>query len=309
MASSDARMVPRTVTSSPLFVRTSTWPNLCSISTRPPRQFALRWMLCSYRSSFANAAAGITISPTAIHLLIRNMVSLPQHLLQRALLLRIDCQQLFTQVRVFAVAIDVRLALCDGVIEQHEFFFVADQQRRRSFIELRLRALLQFVDGGQVCLLRLLDCVQSRSLKDALIELIGADSFIGLPREDAQACQHDDCRCDLPPLRLRVSLLGADRALDARPQHVVLPRGMHPARDARDLVPRCQPGGAGLTSARVLASHFEREGIAFHQQIVNIIATNYHDIFFHCSWSCFLVAKRIHFEFPSVMLRTWAISA
>jgi len=31
--------------------------------------------------------------------------------------------------------------------------------------------------------------------------------------------------------------------------------------------------------------------------------------FFHCSWSCFLVEKRIHFEFPSVMSRMPAISA
>src|SRR6266480_473718 len=88
-------------------------------------------------------SGAVTSIATAIHLLIRGMTFLPQHLSQRLLLFRIDRQQLPAEVRVLSIAIDARLALGDGVIEHHEFFLVADQQRGRRILELRCRDFLE----------------------------------------------------------------------------------------------------------------------------------------------------------------------
>src|SRR5437588_3497316 len=57
--------------------------------------------------------------------LTRSIGLLPQHVLQCPLFLGVDGQELPAQMGVVAVALDVGLALGDGVVEQHELFLVA----------------------------------------------------------------------------------------------------------------------------------------------------------------------------------------
>src|SRR5438874_11119967 len=52
--------------------------------------------------------------------LTRSIGLLPQHVLQCPLFLGVDGQELSAQMGVVAVALDVGLALGDGVVEQHE---------------------------------------------------------------------------------------------------------------------------------------------------------------------------------------------
>src|SRR5436305_1681691 len=68
---------------------------------------------------------------------------------------------------------------------------------------------------------------------------------------------------------------------------------------------------AGVARLRVPRGRFERELVAFEKDIVELFTGDGHDFaaFFHCSWSCFFVEKRIHFELPSLMSRMPAISA
>src|SRR5437867_4747691 len=104
-------------------------------------------------------------------------------------------------------------------------------------------------------------------------------------------------------------LFGANGALDARPKQLAAPGGVHSARSARDLIPRGQLLRACRAALCVLRCDLHGEGVAFEEKIVESLASDVHELFFHCSCSCFLVAKRIHFEFPSLMFRICPISA
>src|SRR5688572_8577558 len=122
--------------------------------TRPPLKAKFFPYFASKReSSSSSAARG---SATMIRrkarrrLRSRYIVVLPQHVLQGLLLVGVHRQQLLAEVCVLSVTLDVRLAFSNGVIEEHQFFFVRDHQRRLGVLELRLGEPLQFFDGGDV---------------------------------------------------------------------------------------------------------------------------------------------------------------
>ena len=60
----------------------------------------------------------------------------------------VNREELLPEVRVLSIALDVGLALGDGIVEQHEFLFVAHHERRVGFFELRFgdRAFSDGVD-------------------------------------------------------------------------------------------------------------------------------------------------------------------
>src|SRR5690349_16158631 len=129
ISSSDERIVARTWTSELLCVRRSRSPNAWSIDTRPPRSGTSLPNFSSKRLSSSSAKSGAAMNVMSRSasrtraLLIRDMVILPQHVLERPLFFRVHAQQLLAEVCVLSVAVDVGLALRDGVIEEHQFFF------------------------------------------------------------------------------------------------------------------------------------------------------------------------------------------
>src|SRR5258706_8379774 len=275
---------------------------------RPP------WYVCvllnerSKRSS-QNAGAAMSSSAAMKILSIRSMVVvLPQDVAQRPLFFRVHRQQLRAQVCVLSVFVDGCLALGDGVVEHLQFFLVADHERRRGLIELRGGECFQVIDGGDVSLLRLLHLVDRGGFEDGFIKLRGVHAPLRDPNGRAEGGEEEKGGSDLPHARPRAALLALDRAFDTWPEQVAVPCRVEVARRDGDLVPVGQLLHAGLARLCMSRGHFEREAVAFEKEIVELIAGDGHD-FFHCSWSCFLVEKRIHFEFPSVMSRMPAISA
>src|SRR6185436_6971823 len=113
--------------------------------TRPPRNCRSFAYFVSKRisSSSFSARAGMTNSRSSsassarVTLLVRDIGLLPQHVAERLLILGVHGQQLFAEVSVLSVAFDVGAAFGDGVVEQHQFFFVRDHERGLGFLELR----------------------------------------------------------------------------------------------------------------------------------------------------------------------------
>ena len=126
---------------------------------------------------------------------------------------------------VLPVAVNIGLALLDGVVEEHELLAIADHQRRRRILELRLGELLQPIDGLPVGLLRFLHIVNRCGSEDDIAELAFVRLALHDPHERSQAGEEDQRGSDLPVARPRPPPLLFQRALDARPEHFVRPRG------------------------------------------------------------------------------------
>src|ERR1043165_5949382 len=168
ISASDERIVARTVTVLPWPARTLSEPKWFSTVTRPPRYVSERLKVFSKLSALAAAA----ISAIAIAKLTAFMSFLPQHVLQGALLLGVDRQELPAQLRVLTVHANPGLALGDGVVEKHQFFFVRDHERRLRFLDPRPGELLEAVDGRDVLPLRALDLIERFVLQDGAIEFV-----------------------------------------------------------------------------------------------------------------------------------------
>ena len=114
-------------------------------------------------------------------------------------------QQLFAEVRVLLVLVDVGLALGDGFIEQHQFFFVRDHERRLRVVELLLGHAFQALDGLEVRLLGALHFIESRDAEDVAVErgVVTLDAH-GVEDRAAEADGEKQTGGDLPqPLRAR----------------------------------------------------------------------------------------------------------
>src|ERR1700737_1039994 len=165
-SASDERIVARISTPDPSCVVTITLPNLLSSETMPPRNVKLFRTVVSKSSACADTAASAIAIAAACFLLIRNMRILPEHFLQRPLLLHVHGQELLAQMRVLPVLADIPLAFGDGVIEQHQLFLVADHEWCCRLLEPGLGDLLQLLDRLHMRTLRLLDLIECRPLQN-----------------------------------------------------------------------------------------------------------------------------------------------
>src|ERR1043165_203923 len=234
ISASDERIVARTVTVLPWPARTLSEPKWFSTVTRPPRYVSERLRVFLKLSALRRAAA---ISAIAIAKLTAFMSFLPQHVLQGALLLGVDRQELPAQLRVLTVHANPGLALGDGVGEKHQFFFVRDHERRLRFLDPRPGELLEAVDGRDVLPLRALDLIERFVLQDGALEFVLVHAALRVPAERAKGAEDRDDGGDLPPHVHRcLALLAPDGALDARQQRVARPRRVQPPRGRRDLV-------------------------------------------------------------------------
>jgi hypothetical protein len=213
------------------------------------------------------------------------IVVLSQHVLQRPLFFRIHRQQLRAQVGVLPVFVDGGLALGDGVVEHQQFLLVADHERRRRLVELRRGECFQVIDRVDVSLLGALDLVDRGHFQNVAIEIGGMHAPLREPRGAAEDGEEEEGGSDLPHARPRAALLAPDCLLDARPQQVVVPRGVKVACGGRDLVPVGQLLHAGVARLRMPRGGFERELVAFEKEIVELFTGDGHDFaaFFHCS--------------------------
>ena len=145
------------------------------------------------------------------------MFFLSQNILQRPLFFRIHREQLRAQVGVLPVFVDGGLALGDGVVEHHQFFLVADHERRRWLVELRGGECFQVIDGVDVSLLGALDLIDGGHLQNVAIEVGRVHAPLRDPDGRAHRGQKENCRGDLPHARPRAAPFVADGALDPRP--------------------------------------------------------------------------------------------
>src|SRR5436190_16353636 len=211
-SSDDVRIMARIATSPALPECTFTAPNAFSMETFPPVK---RTVLLTERSKRVSAAYSVTVTPrssaTAKRLRIRNMVSLSEHVLQRLLFLAVHGEQLLADLCIVSVLIDVGLALGDGIVEQHQFFLVADENRRLWLVELRRGEFFEFVDCSDVCFFRAFHVVERSGAEDRLVECFfvrGADAH-RVEGACTEADRHDDRRGDAHPL-----MGGFQRSLD-----------------------------------------------------------------------------------------------
>src|SRR4029079_16308203 len=106
---------------------TTTFPNLLSSETVPPRNVNVFLTVFEKSSACAVAAATRAIAIAAAYvLLICHMGILPHHVLQRPLLLHVHRQELLAHMRIHPVLLDFPLALGDRVVQEHQFFLVTD---------------------------------------------------------------------------------------------------------------------------------------------------------------------------------------
>src|ERR1043165_1389166 len=245
----DARIVACTSTLGPPCVRSVMLPKRCSIDTLPPRNVSVLLNVLVKRSlpllllftvtvlrllsASAGMATAMTIASAAkAALLIRDMGFLPQHVLERLLLRGVHREELAPEVRVLSIAFDVGLALGDRVVEQDEFLFVADHERRARFLERRVGELLEACDRLDVFLLRVFDVEQCLIHEDAAVERLLFIAGAQRQSDDHAEADHDDeRRRDLHPShRRRAPRLFTQRPLDPRPKHVVVPCRVQPGR-------------------------------------------------------------------------------
>src|SRR5229473_3438753 len=261
----EARIVALTSTEFPECVRTSTRPKRCSMETLPPRNVSLL-LTVSLKSSACIAAAARRAAAATAALLIRSMGFLPQHVVEGLLLLAVNREELSPEVRVLSIALDVGLAFGDGVVEQDELLLVADHQRRRRLLELRLGELFELRDRRDVRLFGGLDVVHRFLAKDRGVEgallLARAESEAG---GDADADHQHDGGGNLQPSRRSRAPFISDGPLDARPQQIAVPCRVQTARGAGEVVPLRERFRAFGTFAGMQRRRLHRNAIPLGQ--------------------------------------------
>src|SRR5437667_313111 len=106
ISASEERIVARTVRVLPPPARTLSAPKRFSMVTLPPRYVSVRLNVFSKRSSARAAVMVNSATAMAIANLAALMRFLPQHVLERPLLLGVDRPELPPQVRVLAIRAD-----------------------------------------------------------------------------------------------------------------------------------------------------------------------------------------------------------